>query len=96
MSCHHPNHLFTRVSSALPGAGGRRLATAIDDGSIQTRIIMLPLKPMRGEMSELRQGFVELFCRQDSGVVIGGVVITTTASELILPIRDGGSKPVHR
>jgi NAD(P)H dehydrogenase (quinone) len=37
-------------------------------------------------MSELRQGFVKLFCRQDSGVVIGGVVVAPTASEFILPI----------
>jgi pyruvate/2-oxoglutarate dehydrogenase complex dihydrolipoamide dehydrogenase (E3) component len=28
----------------------------------------------RAKMSELRQGFVKLFCRQDSGVVVGGVV----------------------
>jgi dihydrolipoamide dehydrogenase len=37
-------------------------------------------------MSELHQGFVKLFCRQDSGVVIGGVVVAPIASELILPI----------
>jgi pyruvate/2-oxoglutarate dehydrogenase complex dihydrolipoamide dehydrogenase (E3) component len=37
-------------------------------------------------MSELRQGFAKLFCRQDSGVVIGGVVVAPIASELILPI----------
>jgi dihydrolipoamide dehydrogenase len=37
-------------------------------------------------MSELRQGFVKLICRQDSGVVIGGVVVAPIASELILPI----------
>jgi NAD(P)H dehydrogenase (quinone) len=37
-------------------------------------------------MSELNQGFVKLFCRQDSGVIIGGVVVAPIASELILPI----------
>jgi pyruvate/2-oxoglutarate dehydrogenase complex dihydrolipoamide dehydrogenase (E3) component len=41
---------------------------------------------MPAKMSELRQGFVKLFCRQDSGVVIGGVVVAPIASELILPI----------
>jgi dihydrolipoamide dehydrogenase len=49
--------------------------TAIDDGSIQARIIMLRLKNnARAKMSKLRQGFVKLFGRQGSGVVIGGVV----------------------
>jgi dihydrolipoamide dehydrogenase len=48
---------------------------------------MLPLKTnARAKMSELHQGFVKLFCRQDSGVVIGGVVVAPIASELILPI----------
>src|SRR6201996_1655669 len=61
--------------------------TAIEDGSIQARVVMLPLKTnARAKMSELRHGFVKLFCRQDSGVVIGGVVVASIASELILPI----------
>jgi NAD(P)H dehydrogenase (quinone) len=48
---------------------------------------MLPLKTnARAKMSELNQGFVKLFCRQDSGVIIGGVVVAPIASELILPI----------
>jgi dihydrolipoamide dehydrogenase len=34
----------------------------------------------------LRRGFVKLFCRPASGVVIGGVVVAPVASELILPI----------
>jgi dihydrolipoamide dehydrogenase len=37
-------------------------------------------------MSELRHGFVKLFCQQATGVVIGGVVVAPIASELILPI----------
>ena len=34
----------------------------------------------------LRQGFVKIFCRKSTGVVIGGVVVAPIASELILPI----------
>ncbi len=37
-------------------------------------------------MSGLRRGFVKIFCRPATGVVIGGVVVAATASELILPI----------
>ena len=75
--------VFTHPEVAAVGVS----QTAIDDGSIQARIVMLPLKTnARAKMSELRQGFVKLFCRQDSGVVIGGVVVAPIASELILPI----------
>jgi NAD(P)H dehydrogenase (quinone) len=75
--------VFTHPEVAAVGVS----QSAIDDGSIQARSIMLPLKTnARAKMSELRQGFVKLFCRQDSGVVIGGVVVAPIASELILPI----------
>jgi pyruvate/2-oxoglutarate dehydrogenase complex dihydrolipoamide dehydrogenase (E3) component len=75
--------VFTHPEVAAVGVS----QTAIEDGSIQARIVMLPLKTnARAKMSELHQGFVKLFCRQDSGVVIGGVVVAPIASELILPI----------
>jgi pyruvate/2-oxoglutarate dehydrogenase complex dihydrolipoamide dehydrogenase (E3) component len=61
--------------------------SAIDNGSVLARTIMLPLRTnARAKMSELRHGFVKLFCRQATGVVIGGVVVAPIASELILPI----------
>ena len=37
-------------------------------------------------MLGLRRGFVKLFCRPATGVIIGGVVVAPKASELILPI----------
>ena len=37
-------------------------------------------------MSDLRDGFVKLFARRSTGVVIGGVVVAPGASELVLPI----------
>jgi NAD(P)H dehydrogenase (quinone) len=40
----------------------------------------------RAKMQGLSDGFVKLFCRPATGVVIGGVVVAPTASELILPI----------
>lgn len=48
---------------------------------------MLPLTTNpRAKMSLLRRGFVKIFCRPATGVVIGGVVVAPIASELILPI----------
>jgi pyruvate/2-oxoglutarate dehydrogenase complex dihydrolipoamide dehydrogenase (E3) component len=75
--------VFTRPELAAVGVP----QSAIDDGSVQARTIMLPLRTnARAKMSGLRHGFVKIFCRQASGVVIGGVVVAPIASELILPI----------
>jgi pyruvate/2-oxoglutarate dehydrogenase complex dihydrolipoamide dehydrogenase (E3) component len=49
--------------------------------------VMLPLTTNpRAKMSGLKRGFVKIFCRPATGVVIGGVVVAPSASELILPI----------
>ena len=48
---------------------------------------MLPLATnARAKMLGLRAGFVKLFVRPATGIVIGGVVVAPEASELILPI----------
>ena len=74
---------FTRPEIAAVGIP----QTAIDDGSVPARTLMLPLNTnARAKMSLLRHGFVKIFCRPATGVVIGGVVVAPIASELILPI----------
>ncbi|KKW62256.1 NAD(P)H-quinone dehydrogenase [Mycolicibacterium elephantis] len=75
--------VFTRPEIAAVGVPQSR----IDDGSVPARTIMLPLHTnARAKMSSLRRGFVKIFCRPATGVVIGGVVVAPIASELILPI----------
>jgi NAD(P)H dehydrogenase (quinone) len=75
--------VFTRPEIAAVGVP----QSAIDNGSVPARTMMLPLRTnARAKMSELRQGFVKIFCRQATGMVIGGVVVAPIASELILPI----------
>lgn len=75
--------VFTRPEIAAVGVP----QTMIDDGSVSARTIMLPLRTnARAKMSGLQQGFVKMFCRKSTGVVIGGVVVAPIASELILPI----------
>jgi NAD(P)H dehydrogenase (quinone) len=75
--------VFTRPEIAAVGVPQSK----IDDGSVPARTIMLPLNTnARAKMSGLRQGFVKIFCRPATGVVIGGVVVAPIASELILPI----------
>ncbi|WP_305092256.1 NAD(P)H-quinone dehydrogenase [Prescottella sp. R16] len=75
--------VFTRPEIANVGVS----QAAIDSGEVPARTVMLPLNTNpRAKMSGLRRGFVKIFCRPATGVVIGGVVVAATASELILPI----------
>ncbi|MFC9965926.1 NAD(P)H-quinone dehydrogenase [Nocardia ignorata] len=75
--------VFTRPEIATVGVS----QTAIDNGEVPARTVMLPLNTNpRAKMSGLRRGFVKIFCRPATGVVIGGVVVAPIASELILPI----------
>ena len=37
-------------------------------------------------MQGVRDGFVKLFCRAGTGIVVGGVVVGPRASELVHPI----------
>ncbi|MDN5859963.1 MAG: NAD(P)H-quinone dehydrogenase [Pseudonocardia sp.] len=75
--------VFTRPEIATVGISQR----AIDAGEVPARTIMMPLSTNpRAKMQGLRRGFVKLFCRPATGVVIGGVVVAPVASELILPI----------
>ena len=51
------------------------------------REVVLPLRGNpRAKMQGIRDGFVKLFCRSVTGIVIGGVVVAPRASELIYPI----------
>jgi NAD(P)H dehydrogenase (quinone) len=40
----------------------------------------------RAKMQGVYDGFVKLFCRPGTGIVVGGVVVAPQASELIHPI----------
>lgn len=75
--------IFTRPEIAAVGVS----QNAIDSGEYPARTVMLPLATNpRAKMSGLRRGFVKIFCRPATGVVIGGVIVSPNASELILPI----------
>lgn len=75
--------VFTRPEIAAVGVTHKE----IEAGDASARVIVLPLATNpRAKMRSLRHGFVKLFCRRNSGLIIGGVVVAPTASELILPI----------
>lgn len=75
--------VFTAPEIATVGIQEREIVA----GTVPARIVRLPLATnARAKMQGLREGFVKLFCRPATGVVIGGVVVAPAASELILPI----------
>jgi dihydrolipoamide dehydrogenase len=58
-----------------------------DSGDIDVQAIKLPLATnARAKMQGLTDGFVKLFCRPGTGIIVGGVVVAPRASELIFPI----------
>ena len=60
---------------------------AIDAGEIQADAFTLPLSGnARAKMQGVHDGFVKLFCRPGTGIVVGGVIVGPRASELIHPV----------
>jgi pyruvate/2-oxoglutarate dehydrogenase complex dihydrolipoamide dehydrogenase (E3) component len=57
---------------------------AVDAGEIDAKSVMLPLAGnARAKMQGVHDGFVKLFCRPGTGIIIGGVVVAPRASELV-------------
>jgi NAD(P)H dehydrogenase (quinone) len=60
---------------------------AVDRGEIEADQLLLPLAGnARAKMQGVHDGFVKLFCRPETGIVVGGVVVAPRASELIHPV----------
>jgi NAD(P)H dehydrogenase (quinone) len=74
------SNVFTAPEIATVGWSQR----AVDAGEIDADAIMLPLATnARAKMQGVQDGFVKLFCRPGTGIVVGGVVVAPRASELI-------------
>jgi pyruvate/2-oxoglutarate dehydrogenase complex dihydrolipoamide dehydrogenase (E3) component len=75
-------NVFTHPEIATVGVQEKSLPDLAD-----VDVVRLPLATnARAKMSDLRDGFVKLFARRSTGVIMGGVVVAPGASELILPI----------
>jgi dihydrolipoamide dehydrogenase len=60
---------------------------AVDAGEIDAERVLLPLSGNpRAKMQGVRDGFVKLFARHGTGIIVGGVVVGPRASELIHPV----------
>ena len=75
-------NVFTHPEIATVGVQEKSLTEGAD-----VEVIRLPLATnARAKMGDLQAGFVKLYARRSTDVVIGGVVVSPGASELILPI----------
>jgi dihydrolipoamide dehydrogenase len=75
--------VFTNPEIATVGIGYE----AVTSGSVPSRQVIVPLSTnARAKMQGHREGFVKMYCRPATGLVIGGVVVAPNASELIFPI----------
>ena len=77
------SNVFTAPEIATVGVTQQQ----VDSGEVIARSVTLPLRGnARAKMQGNVDGFVKLFCRSVTGIVIGGVVVAPRASELIYPL----------
>jgi dihydrolipoamide dehydrogenase len=76
-------NIFTHPEIATVGIGYE----AITSGAVPARSITLPLATnARAKMQGHSDGFVKVYCRPATGVVVGAVIVAPNASELIFPM----------
>jgi len=77
------SNVFTAPEIATVGWSQK----AVDAGEMEADTVMLPLSGNpRAKMQGVRDGFVKLFARPGTGIIVGGVVVGPRASELIHPV----------
>ena len=80
---HVASTIFTDPEIASVGVS----QSAVDRGDVAARVHKQPLATNpRAKMGGFRDGFVKIFARPGTGLVLGGVVVAPRASELILPL----------
>ncbi|SDJ49559.1 dihydrolipoamide dehydrogenase [Frankineae bacterium MT45] len=76
-------NVFTHPEIASVGIPYRMISS----GEVPARTVTLPLATnARAKMLGLPDGFIKVYCRQATGVIIGGIVVAPSASELIFPL----------
>jgi NAD(P)H dehydrogenase (quinone) len=74
--------IFTEPEIATVG-----ITDQVAAGQADALVVKLPLATnARAKMQGFRDGFIKLFARRGSGIVLGGVVVAPRASELILGV----------
>ncbi|QGF22511.1 NAD(P)H-quinone dehydrogenase [Raineyella fluvialis] len=74
------SNIFTAPEIATVGVTQKD----IDEGHSTAEVVMMPLASnARAKMQGFTDGFVKLFCLPLTGIIVGGVIVAPTASELI-------------
>lgn len=74
------SNVFTAPEIATVGVTQAEL----DSGLVRARAVVMQLDSnARAKMQGLRDGFIKVFCLPTTGIVIGGVVVSPHASELV-------------
>ncbi|MGB7964442.1 MAG: NAD(P)H-quinone dehydrogenase [Propionicimonas sp.] len=77
------SNVFTAPEIATVGVG----QADVESGRVRALVMRLPLRSNpRAKMQALAYGFVKVICLPTTGIVIGGVVVAPSASELIHPL----------
>ena len=75
--------IFTDPEIATVGV----TAAAVESSQVDAVAVKMPLATnARAKMQGFRDGFVKLFARRGTGIVLGGVIVAPRASELILGV----------
>lgn len=86
----HPLNLETVASNVFTDPEIATVGISQKDAEAQSdsiETVMLPLATnARAKMQGIAEGFVKLYCKSDSGIIVGGVVVAPKASELIFAI----------
>ena len=83
-----PLDLKTVASNVFTAPEIATVGVSEDDArELRARVVRLPLGPnARAKMQAVHEGFVKIVCLPTTGIVIGGVVVAPSASELIHPL----------
>ena len=87
------SNVFTAPEIATVGWSQK----AVDAGEIEAEVVTLPLAGnARAKMQGVRDGFVKLFCRPGTGIVVGGVVVGPRCLRADPPGVDRGGRVADR
>ena len=86
------SNIFTSPEIATVGV----TQAQVDSGQYQADVLRLDFATNpRAKMSGVEEGFVKIFAREGSGTVIGGVVVSPRASELIYALALAVTHKLH-
>ncbi|WP_061299697.1 NAD(P)H-quinone dehydrogenase [Herbidospora cretacea] len=77
------SNIFTDPEIAAVGVTQKQ----VENKEVDAKVVKLPLATnARAKMQGFNDGFIKMFCRPNTGIILGAVVVAPRASELILAL----------